>query len=182
MAVRIATCCQVNELSTLARPARPMRVRRAGSRSISSRRAQSASGSRGGTRNPVSPSTTVKAIPPTCEPITGVPHAMASSGVSPNGSYQGVVTATSAAAYQRCSSSGCRQPANRTRSSTPSSAARARSTPISGVATWSGRSVSPPTTNSVGIVVMPEASRRALRRASACTTLRTSLRGTIRPT
>ena len=40
----------------------------------------------------------VKAIPPTRDPMTGAPHAIASSGVSPNGSYQGVVTATSAAA------------------------------------------------------------------------------------
>ena len=31
------------------------------------------------------------------EPMTGVPQAIASTGVMPNGSYQGVVTNTSAA-------------------------------------------------------------------------------------
>ena len=56
-----------------------------------------AAGSSGGTRYPVSPSRTVNLIPPTFAPITGVPHAIASSGVIPNGSYHGVVTKTSAA-------------------------------------------------------------------------------------
>jgi hypothetical protein len=36
-------------------------------------------------------------MPPTRAPTTGVPHAMASTGVMPNGSYHGVVTNTSAA-------------------------------------------------------------------------------------
>ena len=36
-------------------------------------------------------------IPPTAEPTIGKPHAIASSGVMPNGSYHGVVTKMSAA-------------------------------------------------------------------------------------
>ena len=36
-------------------------------------------------------------MPPTFAPTTGVPQAIASTGVMPNGSYHGVVTKTSAA-------------------------------------------------------------------------------------
>ena len=36
-------------------------------------------------------------MPPTREPTTGTPQAIASNGVIPNGSYQGVETNTSAA-------------------------------------------------------------------------------------
>src|SRR5690606_22442564 len=60
-------------------------------------RSATAAASEGGPRKPVSPSLTVYLIPPTLLPITGRPHAIASSGVMPNGSYQGVVTKTSAA-------------------------------------------------------------------------------------
>ena len=60
-------------------------------------RSATASGSRGGTRYPVSLSRTVNLIPPTFEPTTGVPQAIASTGVIPNGSYHGVDTKTSAA-------------------------------------------------------------------------------------
>lgn len=51
-----------------------------------------ASGSFAGTSKPDFPSSTEYFIPPTFEPMTGVPHAMDSRGVIPNGSYQGVVT------------------------------------------------------------------------------------------
>ena len=60
--------------------------------------ARAPAGSCGGTRKPVTPSTTEYWMPPTALPITGVPQAIASSGVMPNGSYHGVVTNTSAAA------------------------------------------------------------------------------------
>ena len=56
-----------------------------------------ACGSFGGIKHPVTASFTVNFIPPTFAPITGVPHAMDSRGVMPNGSYQGVVMKTSAA-------------------------------------------------------------------------------------
>ena len=59
--------------------------RRGGSARTPARR----SGSRGGTWTPVTPSTTVSIIPPTAEATTGTPHAIASSGTMPNGSYQG---------------------------------------------------------------------------------------------
>src|SRR4051812_29707371 len=57
----------------------------------------SAFGSFAGTRYPVFPSSTEYFIPPTFAPITGVPQAIASSGVIPKGSYHGVVMKISAA-------------------------------------------------------------------------------------
>ena len=59
--------------------------------------AASVCGSRAGTRKPVAPSTTVLLMPPTSAPMTGRAQAIASTGVMPKGSYQGVVTNTSAA-------------------------------------------------------------------------------------
>ena len=61
----------------------------------------SATGSRAGTRSPVTPSATVSIIPPTAVATTGTPQAIASNGVSPNGSYQGEATSRSAERYQR---------------------------------------------------------------------------------
>ena len=49
-----------------------------------------------GTCLPVTLSTTVSSIPPTAEATTGTPHAIASNGTIPNGSYHGVAATTSA--------------------------------------------------------------------------------------
>src|SRR4029078_11133991 len=56
-----------------------------------------ASGSLWGVKKPVSLSFTLYLIPPTLARRTGVPHAMDSTVVIPNGSYHGVVTNISAA-------------------------------------------------------------------------------------
>ncbi|CUI30293.1 Uncharacterised protein [Achromobacter xylosoxidans] len=74
-----------------------MRARRAGSAASWASRSARLSGSRGGTRKPVLPCTTVLRMPPVSEPTTGRPQAMASTGVMPKGSYHGVVTNTSQA-------------------------------------------------------------------------------------
>ncbi len=91
------TFCQV-KWSWLRRIAcRPNKLRNWGFSDKWKSRSASRSGWFGGMRYPVSPSFTVNLMPPTFAPITGVPHAIASMGVIPNGSYQGVVTKTSAA-------------------------------------------------------------------------------------
>ena len=84
-------------LSSAAQPLESERLAEGRVDVTSASRSASDSGSSGGTRYPVTPSHTVYLIPPTSAPITGVPHAIDSSGVRPNGSYQGVVTKTSAA-------------------------------------------------------------------------------------
>ena len=58
--------------------------------------AASAAGSPGGTSTPVSPSTTTSGMPPTRLATTGVPQAIASRLMSPNGSYTEGQTKTAA--------------------------------------------------------------------------------------
>ena len=77
--------------------------------------------------------------PPTAVPTTGTPQAIASSGVSPNGSYQGAATSRSAERYQRRISSRGTAPTSRTRSADP---ARLRRAPAAGGRT--GRSPAAP--------------------------------------
>ena len=60
-------------------------------------RSASATGSFGGNEKARAPSSTLYLMPPTRAPTTGVPQAIASMAVMPNGSYHGVVTNASAA-------------------------------------------------------------------------------------
>src|SRR3954451_6618636 len=92
------------------------------------------SGLRGGTCRPVSPCTTVSTSPPTELAITGTPHAIASSGTIPNGSYQGTHTTASADRSRAGTSGRATAPSNRTRSATPADAASSRSRRTSGSA------------------------------------------------
>src|SRR5439155_941823 len=62
------------------------RCRRSASLTSASMRSPRAMASPSGTRKPVTPSRTVVARPPTREPITGLPHAIASSATIPNDS------------------------------------------------------------------------------------------------
>ena len=78
---------QLNSASTRRRPAAPKRAARSGSPQSALTAAASASGSPGGTRTPVSPSTTTSGMPPTRLATTAVPQAIASRLMSPKGSY-----------------------------------------------------------------------------------------------
>src|SRR5262245_14566301 len=89
---------------TRTRAARDMAARRAGSSSNATMAAASASGSRGGTRSPVSPSATISSGPPSRGAITGRLAAMASSSTRPNGSRFEACTTTSIASMQAATS------------------------------------------------------------------------------
>src|SRR5437762_270854 len=81
------------------RPAAPNRARSAGSRSRRTTAAAKAGASPGGTRYPVSPSSTISGIPPAAAATTGRPTAIASASARPNGSGAvGQCTRTSSAA------------------------------------------------------------------------------------
>ncbi len=70
--------------------ARPKAARRPASESSAAAASAVAAASWGGTSNPVPPWTTLSVRPPTEAATTGIPQAIASSGVIPNGSYHGV--------------------------------------------------------------------------------------------
>ncbi len=88
--------------------------------------------SRGGTSRPFSPSRTISGIPPTAVAITGVPAASASSSVCGRFSQAEVRSATSTARKSAITSRRVPAPRKRTRSDTPSSAARRSSVARSG--------------------------------------------------
>src|SRR5690625_4314353 len=94
--VRAAMPSQEYRLSTRLRPLRPYRFKWRGLPSIWSSTSARRRESWGGTSLPVTPSTTVSVSPPTADATTGTPHAIASSGTIPKGSYHGVHATTSA--------------------------------------------------------------------------------------
>ncbi len=71
-------------------------------------------------------------MPPTALATTGRPHAIASSGTIPNGSYQGTHTTASAERSSAGTSGRATAPSRRTRSATPAAAAACRSRRASG--------------------------------------------------
>src|SRR5690606_25675827 len=77
----------------------------------------SALGLRGGTSSPHP--ATVSRWPPTADATTGTPHAIASTGTIPNGSYHGTVTSTSAARMRAGTRSRGTLPITCTRSASP---------------------------------------------------------------
>ena len=79
-----------------AAPASPNAARSAGSREQRPRRRRERGRVAGGDQQAGVPCTTLSVRPPTALATTGTPQAIASSGVMPNGSYQGVHTTTSA--------------------------------------------------------------------------------------
>jgi hypothetical protein len=87
--------------------------------------------------------------PPTAEPTTGTPQAMASSGTMPNGSYQGTHATTSAERNSAGTSGRATAPRNSTWSSTPSARARPRRRRTSGSEPRASAGGPPATTSSV---------------------------------
>src|SRR4051794_18123339 len=120
-------------------PAAPSRARRSGSDSSEDTASARRSGSRGGTCTPVTPSTTESIIPPTAAATTGTPHAIASRGTIPNGSYHGAHTTTSAERISAGRSARETRPHRSTRSATRARSATARSRRASGAASSSSR-------------------------------------------
>ncbi|OUD90792.1 hypothetical protein CMMCAS03_09580 [Clavibacter michiganensis subsp. michiganensis] len=136
-----------------------------------------AAGSRGGTRIPVTPSTTLSVRPPTADATTGTPEAIASSGTMPNGSYQGAHTTTSAVRITAGMSAWETRPWRRTRSATPAARAASIRRRASASSPASAASPDPPT--------MTSSTSRRPRRARiprASIARSTPLRGTRRPT
>jgi len=78
---------QLNSATARERPAWPIAAARAGSRSSVLSASASGTGSPGGTSSPVTPSRTTSGMPPTRDPTTAVPHAIASRFTMPSGSY-----------------------------------------------------------------------------------------------
>ena len=109
-------------------------------------------------------------MPPTRDPMTGVPQAIASIGVMPNGSYQGTARTTSAERIQPGTSSRATAPVSTSRSATPAAAATARSRRTSGSASSSSAGGPPTTTSSAS------GTAASARTASSC-----PLRSTSRP-
>ena len=141
-----------------------------GRRAASAAAAASAAGSRAGISRPVVPCTTLSVRPPTALATTGTPQAIASSGVMPNGSYQGVHTTTSADRIRAGTWARGTAPVNTTRSATPRARAMSRSRRYSASPPSWSRSGPPATTSSA-----PGS------RASASMAVSMPLRSTSRP-
>src|SRR5437879_5139894 len=129
---RVASRSPSKRSRTTASASRPRRRARSGSRCSRTMASASAGGSSGGTRSPLTPSTTSSGIPETPVVTTGRPHAIASTSTfgmpsrSPSSATRQGRQKTVARRYSSSSAACPRGPARRTASVMPRAAIRRR--------------------------------------------------------